>query len=135
MTRKSTNNVFLEYLFYFIFYVSVIDNVTTLVVNKFLDALLSYGRDPTFTFDPSCSNVACMNTQRITQQLNDRDCYIASYGKNETNGTVTSAVSCGTSHVRAVKHTTSVDLQTRAIKSSRSCRITPSAVSLLENGE
>ena len=137
VTQKATSNVFLEYLFYFIFifYVSAIKSVTTLVVAKLLEVFLAYGRNQAFTLVPFCSNVACMITPRIQTQLNIFDCYIASYGNNETNGTVTSAVSCGTSHVSAVKHTTSVDLQTRAIKSNRSCTITPRAVCLLENGE
>ena len=51
----------------------------------------------------------------------------------------TAAVSCGTSHVSAVKHvyTTSVDIQKRAIKDIHSYHVEShaSAVSLLESGE
>ena len=88
MTRKATNNGFLEsvYLILFKIYISASNYVTTLVVDKVLEAFLAYGRDPGIIFNSSCSNVACMYTEGMSMDYTD--CYIASYGNNETNGTV-----------------------------------------------
>ena len=54
-----------------------------------MESHLAYGRDPSIFNNPDCNNVACINGPSIGAELDIFNCYVASYGNNDSSSTVT----------------------------------------------